>query len=71
MHPYTKIEFVQRDLKVSRLTATKYLEALGRKHLHHRSPSEGSTWRAYSANNQRDYTYHAGSRLHYDGSCVR
>ena len=28
MHPYTKIEFVQRDLKVSRLTATKYLDAL-------------------------------------------
>lgn len=28
MHPYTKIEFIQRDLKVSRLTATKYLEAL-------------------------------------------
>ena len=28
MHPYTKIEFVQRDLQVSRLTATKYLEAL-------------------------------------------
>jgi Fic family protein len=27
-HPYTKIEFVQRDLKVSRLTATKYLNAL-------------------------------------------
>lgn len=27
-HPYTKIEFVQRDLKVSRLTATKYLDAL-------------------------------------------
>ncbi|MBB1603002.1 Fic family protein [Variovorax sp. UMC13] len=27
-HPYTKIDFVQRDLKVSRLTATKYLEAL-------------------------------------------
>jgi Fic family protein len=27
-HPYTRIEFVQRDLKVSRLTATKYLEAL-------------------------------------------
>jgi Fic family protein len=27
-HPYTKIEFVERDLKVSRLTATKYLEAL-------------------------------------------
>ena len=28
MHPYTKIEFVQRDLQVSRLTATKYLDAL-------------------------------------------
>jgi Fic family protein len=27
-HPYTKIEFVQEDLKVSRLTATKYLDAL-------------------------------------------
>jgi Fic family protein len=27
-HPYTKIEFLQRDLGVSRLTATKYLEAL-------------------------------------------
>ncbi len=27
-HPYTKIEFVQRDLSVSRLTATKYLDAL-------------------------------------------
>lgn len=28
MHPYTKIEFVQQDLQVSRLTAAKYLEAL-------------------------------------------
>ena len=27
-HPYTKIEFVQNDLKVSRLTATKYMDAL-------------------------------------------
>lgn len=27
-HPYTKIEFVQRDLKVSRLTATKYMDTL-------------------------------------------
>jgi Fic family protein len=27
-HPYTKIEFIQSDLGVSRLTATKYLEAL-------------------------------------------
>lgn len=28
MHPYSKIEFIERDLKVSRLTATKYLDAL-------------------------------------------
>jgi Fic family protein len=27
-HPYTKIEFVQKELKVSRLTATRYLDAL-------------------------------------------
>jgi hypothetical protein len=27
-YPYTRIEFVQHDLKVSRLTATRYLEAL-------------------------------------------
>ncbi len=27
-HPYTKIEFIERDLKVTRLTATKYLDAL-------------------------------------------
>lgn len=27
-HPYTKIEFVERDLKVSRITATKYLDTL-------------------------------------------
>jgi Fic family protein len=27
-HPYTKIEFVERDLGISRLTATKYLDAL-------------------------------------------
>jgi Fic family protein len=27
-HPYTKVEFIERDLKVSRLTATKYLEVL-------------------------------------------
>ena len=26
MHPYTKIDFVQRDLQVSRLTGTKYLD---------------------------------------------
>ncbi len=28
MHPYTKIEFIEHDLGVSRLTATKYLDAL-------------------------------------------
>lgn len=28
MHPYTKIDYVQRDLGVSRITATKYLDAL-------------------------------------------
>lgn len=27
-HPYTKIEFVKQDLRVSRITATKYLEKL-------------------------------------------
>lgn len=27
-HPYTKIEFLQNDLQVSRLTATKYLDTL-------------------------------------------
>lgn len=27
-HPYTKIEYLERDLQVSRLTATKYLDQL-------------------------------------------
>jgi len=27
-HPYTKIEFLQRDLNISRMTATRYLDAL-------------------------------------------
>jgi Fic family protein len=27
-HPYTKIDFIEQDLKVSRLTATKYLDTL-------------------------------------------
>lgn len=27
-HPYTKIEFIEQDLKVSRLTATRYLDVL-------------------------------------------
>lgn len=29
-HPYTKIEFIQRDLKVSRVTASSYLNQLAR-----------------------------------------
>jgi Fic family protein len=29
-HPYTKIEFIQNDLQVSRLTATKYLDTLAK-----------------------------------------
>lgn len=29
-HPYTKIEFLRRDLRVSRLTATKYLDTLAK-----------------------------------------
>ncbi len=29
-HPYTRIEFVERDLAVSRPTATRYLEALAK-----------------------------------------
>ncbi|HET6762898.1 MAG TPA: Fic family protein [Longimicrobiaceae bacterium] len=29
-HPYTKIQFVEQDLHVSRLTATKYLDALAK-----------------------------------------
>ncbi len=33
MHPYTKIESVRADLRVSRLTATKYLEQLTEKEL--------------------------------------
>jgi Fic family protein len=35
-HPYTKIEFVQRDLGVTRLTATRYLEALASAELLHK-----------------------------------
>lgn len=27
-HPYTKIEFLQRDLNITRMTATKYIDAL-------------------------------------------
>ncbi len=30
-HPYTKIEFLERDLKISRLTAAKYLDELADK----------------------------------------
>jgi predicted transcriptional regulator len=29
-HPYTKIEFIERDLNVSRITAAKYLNELAK-----------------------------------------
>lgn len=32
-HPYTKIEFIQKDLKVSRITASKYLNELTKSQL--------------------------------------
>jgi Fic family protein len=32
-YPYTKIEFIEKDLKVSRSTAIRYLEALVEKGL--------------------------------------
>lgn len=35
-HPYTKIEFVERDLNVSRITAAKYLDALAESGLVHK-----------------------------------
>lgn len=35
-HPYTKIEFVKRDLNVSRITATKYLDTLAQSGLLHK-----------------------------------
>ena len=28
-HPYTKIEYIERDLAVSRITAAEYLDRLG------------------------------------------
>ncbi len=39
MHPYTKIEFMQNDIRKSRLTATKYLDILAKKEfvIKHRS----------------------------------
>ena len=35
-HPYTKIEFVERDLNVSRITAAKYLDTLAESGLVHK-----------------------------------
>ncbi|MDZ7785491.1 MAG: Fic family protein [Halioglobus sp.] len=41
-HPYTKVAFLERDLKVSRATATRYLDALARDGiLDQASPGEG------------------------------
>lgn len=36
-HPYTKIEFIERDLGVSRPTATKYLDALAKAEIVHKA----------------------------------
>lgn len=33
MHPYTKIEFIERDLGVSRVTASKYLNQMAKDNL--------------------------------------
>jgi Fic family protein len=42
-HPYTKIAFIERDLNVSRLTATKYLDALAQwRNLQRPGPSSRS-----------------------------
>ena len=35
-HPYSKISFVERDLRVTRLTATRYLDALTRISIMHK-----------------------------------
>ncbi len=37
-HPYTRIEYIERDLNVSRLTASRYLEALTRSGFLHKVP---------------------------------
>lgn len=51
-HPYTKIEFVQRDLKVSRLTATKYIDALAEAGFVQKHKIKGSNYYINVALNQ-------------------
>ncbi len=51
-HPYTKIEFVQRDLGVSRLTATKYIAALAEAGFVQKHKIKGSNYYVNVALNQ-------------------
>lgn len=51
-HPYTKIEFVQRDLQVSRLTASKYIEALAEAGFVQKHKIKGSNYYINVALNQ-------------------
>lgn len=51
-HPYTKIEFVQRDLNVSRLTATKYIDALAEAGFVQKHKIKGSNYYINVALNQ-------------------
>jgi len=51
-HPYTKIEFVQRDLQVSRLTATKYIDALAEAGFVQKHKIKGSNYYINVALNQ-------------------
>jgi Fic family protein len=51
-HPYTKIEFVQRDLGVSRLTATKYIDALAEAGFVQKHKIKGSNYYINVALNQ-------------------
>jgi Fic family protein len=43
-HPYTRIEYLQRDLSVSRITATKYLDALTQAGLLHKQKQGRSNY---------------------------
>jgi Fic family protein len=51
-HPYTKIEFMQHDLKVSRLTASKYLEALAESGFVHKKKAGRNNYYVNFALNQ-------------------
>ena len=51
-HPCTRIEFVQRDLKVSRLTAAKYIDALAEAGFVQKQKIRGSNYYINIALNQ-------------------